>query len=141
MNLKGSCLCGEIQFEVSGSIDEFSHCYCKRCRKATGSGHSSVLIISPDQLRWKKGVEKLQRYDLPSALSFASSFCSNCGSNLPRLTRDGLHAVVPAGPIDDEIPIGPQFHEYYGYRAPWVQQGDLHLPVYEGAAVPGITQD
>jgi GTPase len=34
--LKGSCLCKSVRYEVSTPFLRFSHCYCSRCRKATG---------------------------------------------------------------------------------------------------------
>ncbi|MDQ6957621.1 MAG: hypothetical protein Q9M24_00745 [Mariprofundaceae bacterium] len=33
--LRGSCLCGSVQYEISGEIVRFYHCHCGRCRKAT----------------------------------------------------------------------------------------------------------
>src|SRR5690242_19376469 len=33
---KGSCLCGEVAFEVEGPFDAFLNCHCSRCRKRPG---------------------------------------------------------------------------------------------------------
>ncbi len=134
MKLNGSCLCGEIKFEISAPFDEFSLCYCKRCRKATGTGRSSVLISSPSQLRWTKGEGKIKRWDLPTASSFATSFCSECGCPLPRLTRNGEFAVIPAGSIDSDLPVTPKCHEHYESKANWVCLDETHLPVFDGGS-------
>ena len=132
MNIKGGCQCGAIEFEVTPPFDEFSYCYCKRCRKATGSGRSAVIATSPEQLVWTRGENKLRRWDLPTAGSFATSFCPECGSPLPRLTRSGNHAIVPAGSIDSDIPVEPVYHEYLGSRANWVCLDDSSLKTFDG---------
>ena len=134
MKLYGSCLCGEIEYEITTPFSEFTHCYCKRCRKATGTGRSSVLIASPDQLRWTKGENKLKCWDLPTASSFSTSFCSDCGCPLPRLTRNGEFAVIPAGSMDSDLPVHPECHEQYASKANWVCSDDPHLPVHNGGA-------
>ncbi len=132
MKVTGSCLCGEIEFEVVTPLSEFGHCYCKRCQKATGTGRSSVLVASPNQLIWTKGQEKIKRWDMPSALSFTTSFCSVCGSPLPRLTRSSDFAVIPAGSIDSDLPISPSFHEHLASKANWVCIDETHLEMHQG---------
>ncbi|MFT5196417.1 MAG: hypothetical protein ACI9EW_003416 [Cellvibrionaceae bacterium] len=132
MKLNGSCLCGEIKFELRLPFTAFGHCYCSRCRKATGAGRASVFIAKPENLQWTKGEEKLNRWDLPSASSFATSFCSQCGSHLPRLTRSGEYAVIPAGSIDDDLPIQPECHENFSSKANWVDLDETNLPIYNG---------
>lgn len=42
---RGSCLCGEVAFEVEGPFDRFLNCHCSRCRKATGTAHACEAII------------------------------------------------------------------------------------------------
>lgn len=45
--LMGSCLCGSVEYEVTGEAQRFYHCHCQRCRKATGKGHASNLLMTP----------------------------------------------------------------------------------------------
>ena len=45
--LKGSCLCGSVQYEMAGEAQRFYHCHCQRCRKATGTGHGSLILVTP----------------------------------------------------------------------------------------------
>jgi hypothetical protein len=39
--LHGSCLCKSVTYEVSTPFMRFGHCYCSRCRKATGGVRST----------------------------------------------------------------------------------------------------
>ena len=40
----GSCLCGEIRFEIEGEFELFYLCHCEYCRKDTGSAHAANLF-------------------------------------------------------------------------------------------------
>ena len=33
---RGSCLCGEVVYQVRGEIASTSHCHCKMCQKQLG---------------------------------------------------------------------------------------------------------
>ena len=97
-----SCLCGVVTYEISEPFLSFVHCHCSRCRKATGSAHATNLRVPAGQFTWTSGQEKSVRFDLPEAQSFATTFCSCCGSPLPHLTRSGRSVIVPAGSLDGE---------------------------------------
>ncbi|MFZ1887068.1 MAG: GFA family protein [Candidatus Binataceae bacterium] len=125
-NLPGSCLCGAVTYRVSGPFLNFVHCHCSRCRKATGSAHASNLLVVPEQFAWSSGQELVVRYDLATAHSFATTFCSRCGSPLPHFTRSGREVIVPAGSFDAEPPIHPRSHAHWSSRAAWsCSQEDL----------------
>jgi len=131
MKFNGSCRCGEIEFETSAPFSEFIHGYCKRRRKATGAGRSSILITPSSQLRWIRSAAKIKRWVLPTASSFATSLCPECGSPLPRLTRDGEAAVIAAGSIDSDLPMSPECHEIFASKANWVCLDETRLTVYD----------
>ena len=117
--IRGGCLCGAVTYEITLPFQRMLHCHCSRCRKGTGTGHATNLIALPDQLRWTKGEALISRFKLPTAKSFGKWFCSQCGSPLPRLTRNDTMVVVPAGSLDDAPPIKPSAHIYWDSRATW----------------------
>jgi hypothetical protein len=117
--LRGSCLCGAVTYEVQAPFLEFAHCYCSRCRKATGSSHATNLYAAPGHFAWKTGLDSVVRFDLPSAMSFATTFCRNCGGPLPHHTRSGRVIVVPAGSLDDAPRLAPRAHIFWDSRAAW----------------------
>jgi hypothetical protein len=119
MRVRGSCLCGSVTYEISLPVDRFIYCHCSRCRKATGSAHAANIYIEPDAFRWTRGEDKIRRFDLPSARSFATSFCADCGAPLPHQTRSGREVVVPAGSLDDDPGVRPTANFYSEFRAPW----------------------
>jgi hypothetical protein len=115
----GSCLCGTVTFQLAGPFERMLHCHCSRCRKGTGTGHATNLIVSPQQLRWLTGEEAITRFDLATAKSFSKWFCGRCGAPLPRITRNGELAIIPAGSLDAPPPITPSANIYFASRAPW----------------------
>jgi len=127
--LRGSCLCGAVTYEATGEPTRFLHCHCSRCRKATGTGHASNLFLQPGALKWLSGEEQVRAFKLPTAQRFTNQFCATCGSRLPRRTKDADAVMVPAGSVDDEIPIEAQARIFAGSRASWSCAGD-GLPVY-----------
>jgi hypothetical protein len=118
-SLRGSCLCGAVTFEVDPPFQKMIHCHCSRCRKGTGTGHATNLIVPPGHVRWLTGESQITRYELPTAKSFGKWFCSRCGAPLPRLTRTGKWMVIPAGSLDDAPPMAPTDHLFWESRAPW----------------------
>jgi hypothetical protein len=108
--LAGSCLCGAVRYRVHAPFLRFAHCHCRRCCKATGSGHATNLYVPAGQLEWTAGEELAQRFDLPTAMSFATTFCRTCGAPLPHRTRSGREFVVPAGSLDgDTLPRAAEY--------------------------------
>ena len=135
--LRGSCLCGVVTYEISEPFLSFVHCHCSRCRKATGSAHATNLRVPAGQFTWTSGQEKSVRFDLPEAQSFATTFCSCCGSPLPHLTRSGRSVIVPAGSLDGEPSerpsCRPQCHAFWDSRSSW-SCGESDLPRVAEAA-------
>jgi len=127
---KGSCLCGKIQFVVRGPYSVFHLCHCSRCRKDSGSAHASKIFTAPENIEWLDGMEFIKRYDLPTAERFAKNFCTECGSPVPYLSRDGKFLIVPAGSLDSDPGITPRDHIFWKDRAPWYDEG-LSAPHFD----------
>ncbi|MCW8905927.1 MAG: GFA family protein [Sedimenticola sp.] len=126
---KGSCLCGKVHFEIEGVFESFYLCHCRYCRKDTGSAHASNLFSSSARLHWLSGEEGVSTFALPST-QHARSFCSHCGSALPSVQVEGKLLVVPAGSLDDEVPLRPDAHLFNASRADW-DSGLEKVPLFD----------
>jgi len=118
-HLKGSCLCGTVRYEISGTPLNFFHCHCQRCRKANGTGHASNIILKPESAEWLSGEAALRSFKVPEAKRFKNVFCENCGSPLPRIAPDLSFAVIPAGTLDVKPTIPPTARIFWDDRAEW----------------------
>jgi hypothetical protein len=112
----GSCLCGQVRFEIEGEFDRFFLCHCQRCRKGTGTAHAANLFSATARIAWLSGHEKVAQYNVPDS-RHARTFCSACGGALPR-ERPGM-LVVPAGSLDTDVLAAPTAHIFVGSRANW----------------------
>jgi len=128
---KGSCLCGEVHYEITGSLGVFQYCHCSRCRKFTGSAHAANIIVAPNQFEWLQGEEYLGRFEVADARHFATSFCTQCGSSLPWKAQSGKAVVIPAGTLDDDPEIRPFQNIFYDSKADWYQDAS-DLIKYDG---------
>ena len=117
----GSCLCGEVNYEISGSLGVFQYCHCSRCRKFTGSAHAANIIVAPNQFKWLEGEEFLGRFEVAEARHFATSFCSQCGSSLPWEAKSGKAVIIPAGTLDGDPEIRPFQNIFYASKADWYE--------------------
>jgi hypothetical protein len=124
ISLKGSCLCGAVRYEVTGEPVRFHHCHCSRCRKATGTGHATNLFLQPGALQWISGDDRVRLHKVPQAERFANQFCTDCGARLPRLIAGTDNVMIPAGSLDDPIPLAPQARIFQDSRAAWSCVGD-----------------
>lgn len=75
---RGSCLCGDITFEVVGDLPTMDACHCTQCRKFSGH-YLAAVDVKRDALtvhneagvRWYESSERVRR-----------GFCGRCGSSL-----------------------------------------------------------
>ena len=130
MKYRGSCLCGKVAFEVEGEFESLYLCHCERCRKDTGSAHAANLFSSTATLHWLSGQELANTYNF-NETGHIKSFCAECGSALPNIQMGGGLLVVPAGSLDDDIPIpAAAAHIFVSRRAGW-DEGLERLPVFD----------
>ncbi len=128
--LRGSCLCGDVAFEVTAAIKSVHNCHCSRCRKARAAAYTTNGFTAMDGVTFLRGEEMLRTYKLPSAQFFTQTFCRRCGSGMPRLDPDRKIAVIPMGALDDDPRRGADDHIFTGSMASWYAITD-DLPCFE----------
>lgn len=128
--LKGSCLCGDVRYEVKGDILNLWHCHCERCRKASGTGHATNLIMNNASYRVVSGENLIRSYKVADAKVFANVFCSSCGGRVPRFSADSGYAVLPAGSLDDALEIDADARIFRGSATSWSCHGDA-VPAFD----------
>lgn len=126
----GSCLCGAVRYEISAEVTHFYHCHCSRCRKASGTGHATNLIVRPGTVTWHSGEDRIREYKVPEAERFTNRFCEVCGGRVPRIAPDGSLGVIPAGSLDHDIDRVPNGRIFQGSRAAW-SCDDQPLPRFD----------
>ena len=114
--LKGACLCGGVEYEVTDP-EGMGVCHCTRCQRWTGSSLVGVLV-DKHNFKVTNGQGLVKHY----LSEFAPrQFCSNCGSSLYDDLGDKYY--VAAG-LMRELDLEPSFHLQVAFKAPWEKIGD-----------------
>jgi hypothetical protein len=131
--LKGSCLCGGVQFEVTEPFERVSQCHCTSCKKISG-GTGTVSGRAPTEAIVILAGEELLRTFQPSEGS-AKTFCSACGSNLfgggwPASRASSVRLSTLEAPFERR----PEVHIYMRSVAPWETLPDDGATRYEASS-------
>lgn len=132
----GSCLCGDVAYEISGAPMVMYQCHCSRCRRSRGSAHGANLFYELDQFRWLRGEEHVVDYKLPEAKRFGVAFCRRCGAATPRVVAERGAVIVPAGALDTDPGVKPMAHIFVGSKAGWFEITDT-IPQFAELPPPG----
>lgn len=111
----GSCLCGDVRFEVAAPLAPPDACHCVACRKCSGHVFASsdvpveALTVRDPQgaLRWYASSPKVRR-----------GFCGRCGASLFWAPVGGAKIAVAMGAFDTPTATRLHMHIYVA------EQGD-----------------
>ncbi len=116
--LAGSCLCGEVRFEVVEPFVAVTACHCTSCKKLSGGAGTVNGRSRTDAIRVVAGQEILRTYQ-PGEGS-AKTFCSACGSNLFGAGwPESEHSSVRLSALDTPFDRKPERHIYVRSVAAW----------------------
>jgi hypothetical protein len=135
MSVRGSCLCGDVAWQVDGALEFMHHCHCGRCRKTHGAAFATDLMCEARDARLLRGGEQIERFE--SAPGSFRKFCRRCGS--PVTDTEPAYqdfTFMPAGPLDDDPGLRPVGHLFVASKAPWYEIPD-DLPRFD-AFPPGV---
>lgn len=131
---KGSCLCGEIEYEVDSELKAIVHCHCRFCRKAHGAPFTTVLFIPFANLKIVKGKESVASYHVESVTA-DRRFCSRCGTRLyNHLPQTSMASSIVATLDLDEV-LRPVAHVNTESKCNWFAIND-DLPQFLGVPPP-----
>src|SRR5262245_35031683 len=115
----GGCLCGAVRYESSADPAMMGHCHCVDCRRSSGTGHSSHLLVPEGAVKISG---KLASYDraADSGNVVTRGFCPVCGSAI--LSRNSASpgiVFLRASSLDDLEIFKPQVVVYASRAASW----------------------
>lgn len=129
----GSCLCGEVAYEITGPAVRMVNCHCSRCRCGRSAAHATNVLYRIGDFRFVQGQSSVAEYKVPEAKYFTVAFCRGCGGAVPHVSAERDIAIVPAGSLDTDPIIRPMFHIFVGSKANWFDIKDA-LPQFERAS-------
>lgn len=121
---KGTCLCGGIQFSVSGFSEKAANCHCSMCRKFHGAAFGTLVGVK--NLSWLSGEHLLKEFIASNGT--IRTFCLDCGSSLGFRVKGASFAEIELaiGTFDCDIPVVIDAQIYTANKANWCElQTDL----------------
>ena len=118
---RGSCLCGQVRYEVAGDLRPVIACHCAQCRKtsghyvaATSAARESVEITG--DVAWYASSDTARR-----------GFCPTCGSSL-FWDGPGTHLSIMAGTLDGASGLALTGHIFAADKGDYYEIND-NVPI------------
>jgi hypothetical protein len=120
--LRGSCLCGQVRYRLTGPLGSMGHCHCVDCRKAHGAAFATFLDVPRSGFTLTEGADLLRYHRADTGA--VRSFCRDCGSTL-FWERGGDSVDIAAGTLDTPPTQRPSYHFFVRSKVPWydIQDG------------------
>ncbi len=120
--MRGSCLCGGVEFDVGEKVTPIQFCHAARCQKATGGAFAPEMAAPRESLRWIRGEDLISHYEAPlleEPPPYRRAFCRVCGSPLPVEQTGTDFVVILAGVLDSDPGTRPFRQIFLSQRAAW----------------------
>lgn len=126
---KGSCLCGQVQFTITGKISDIIHCHCSLCRKSSGTAFATNGFVQKSDLKFQQGEDLLKYYELRPGKK--RHFCQTCASPIFSSNDQDLTRIrIRLGIIDSDVSEKPVSHNFITSKANW-DDLDADIPRYQ----------
>lgn len=119
--MKGSCLCGNVTYEVVSLVGRIGHCHCKTCRKAHAAAFASTARANRSEFRWVKGEDSLSSFE--SSPGKLRHFCKNCGTHLVAEWVAQPQVILRVATLDEDPGTRPVANIWTSHDVPWLYNG------------------
>lgn len=106
--MKGSCLCGAVEYDIDQIDMPITHCHCRTCRKAHAAPYASSAGVLRAHFRWSKGEAHLSSFE--SSPGKLRHFCKICGSHVVAERPAQPHVIVRVATLDGDPGRKPEMH-------------------------------
>jgi hypothetical protein len=80
MAYTGSCFCGAVQIEATGTPEAMGYCHCNSCRSWSGGPVNAFTLWKPDAVKVMAGAEHLATFQKTPISQ--RQYCMKCGGHL-----------------------------------------------------------
>lgn len=80
MKYQGSCFCGAVELEVTGSPEAMGYCHCQSCRSWSGGPVNAFSLWKPDAVRVASGAEHIATFTKTPVSE--RKYCTKCGGHV-----------------------------------------------------------
>ena len=117
MTYKGSCFCGEVQFELYGEPEAMAYCHCNSCRHWSAGPVNAFTLWKPDKVQITLGADNIDGFDKNPGTDSKTvvskrKWCRTCGGHIYTGHPTMGLIDVPAVVINDLV-FRSGFHVHY----------------------------
>ena len=118
--IRGSCFCGAVELEVTGSPEGMGYCHCESCRHWSAGPVNAFSLWKPESVRVTRGADKIGTFAKTD--NSHRKWCKECGGHLmtdhPHMGLvDVYAAVIP------ELDYQPGVHVFYSESVLAIRDG------------------
>ncbi len=117
---RGSCFCGAVQLEVTGTPAGMGYCHCDSCRHWSAGPINAFSLWAPAQVKVTTGAEHIETYHKTE--NSYRKWCKKCGGHLMS-EHPGMGLTDVYAAILPELPFAPGLHVFYGEAKVSVKDG------------------
>ncbi|MGH1467409.1 MAG: GFA family protein [Bdellovibrionales bacterium] len=131
-NIKGSCHCKKVLFELTPPTELCSHCHCKSCRKTHGAAFVTWTSVPDKNLTITTGEDLLHKYKSNPGVVWMN--CKHCSSPLFQTTSQSPgRTYITVASLDGKLDREPDSHVSFEEHVNWVAINDK-LPKHKAKA-------
>jgi len=117
---QGGCSCGAIRYECSAEPIVMMNCHCRACQYASGSSHSTGLMIPRAAFKLLQGEPRYYEKKADSGNTLRRAFCPDCGTPLFATSSGNDEILVIRSPsLDDPSVFKPQIDIFTDAAQAW----------------------
>ena len=76
----GSCFCGAVEIEVTGTPAAMGYCHCNSCRAWSAAPVNAFTLWSPESVKITRGADQVGTFNKTQGSS--RKWCKKCGGHL-----------------------------------------------------------
>jgi len=125
----GGCACSDVRYACSEAPRLVGHCHCEDCRRSSGTGHTTHVIVDEAAFQITGPLATYERAG-DSGETVTRAFCPRCGSQIfaRYAVRQGT-VHVRASSLDDAAKLSPGLIVYASRQLAWDVM-DPSLPAF-----------
>lgn len=117
--ITGGCACGAVKYVATGAIEFSFNCHCRKCQRATGTGHAPAFAMAVNDIQFSQPVKEFKQSSDAGAATY-SGFCGDCGSPIcSRTERFPERVYILAASLDEPSQFKPEMEIFAEAAQPW----------------------
>lgn len=116
----GHCLCGQLRCTFDrAAVISAHHCHCKDCRRITGSGKATIIMLPTDALT-VEGEYQTYTVTGTDGSHVVRGFCPTCGTQMLSYAEElPVLRFIKAGTLEDSSWVKIESSFWSNSAQPW----------------------